>query len=139
MEDSFKEYKVGTTEKVIKRIVTLLEDKRNWPTSIEDLKIYKTLESQRNDLIQVEETIWRQKNIVVWIKQGDYNTKFFHGKTSQRKKMNSIKKLKDDNGCWWNGDVHCERILVDYFLIFLLLLILSRFGKCVTLFKGSLA
>lgn len=39
----------------------------------------------------------------------------FHGKAAQHRKINAIMKLKDDNGCWWKGEEHCEHILVDYF------------------------
>ncbi|CAI8593474.1 unnamed protein product [Vicia faba] len=59
--------------------------------------------------------MWRQRSRVVWLKQGDRNTNYFHGKASQRRNNNSINKLKDDMGCWWSGDIHCEMILVKYF------------------------
>lgn len=51
----------------------------------------------------------------IWLKHGDRNTKFFHGKEDQRRKTNIIKKLKDENGCWWRGDIHYERLLLNYF------------------------
>lgn len=73
------------------------------------------LESQRNNLLEVEEVIWRQQRMDLWLKHGDKNTKFFHGKADQRRKTNATRKLKDDNGIWWKGDDHCERILVHYF------------------------
>lgn len=56
-----------------------------------------------------------EKSRALWLKDGDRNTKFFHGKTSQRQRTNGIKKLRDDNGGWWRGDINCEQILVNYF------------------------
>jgi hypothetical protein len=46
---------------------------------------------------------------------GYRNTKFFHGKASQRKKTNCIKKLKDEDGVWWSGQENVEKVLLHYF------------------------
>ena len=42
-----------------------------------------------------EEIIWRQRSRMEWLKEGDLNTKFFHGRASMRKKKNKISRLKD--------------------------------------------
>lgn len=52
---------------------------------------------------------------MVWLRDGDRNTKFFHNKASQRAKTNGIKKIKDEEGVWWRGDDHIERVLINYF------------------------
>lgn len=39
--------------------------------------------------------------MAVWLQEKDRNTKFFHRKAKQRRKINSIIKLRDDNGMWW--------------------------------------
>lgn len=49
------------------------------------------------------------------MKDGDRNTKFFHRKASQRRKVNEITKLKDDQGIWWRGEENVEKILIHYF------------------------
>lgn len=74
-----------------------------------------TLKCQRNNLMHVEETMWHQRSRVLWLKQGDHNTKKIHGKASQMRSTNTINKLMGDLGCWWNEGLHCERILVNYF------------------------
>lgn len=51
LNDTFKCYRVGIVANEIKRIESLLEDEKNWSTSFKDLKSYKALESQRNNLI----------------------------------------------------------------------------------------
>lgn len=35
-----------------------------------------------------EETFWRNKSRVLWLEEGDKNTKFFHGLTQQRRARN---------------------------------------------------
>lgn len=45
-----------------------------------------------------EELMWHQRSRAMWLKEGDKKTRFFHNKASQRKKVNEIKKIKDENG-----------------------------------------
>lgn len=59
IEDSFREYKVGTTFKEIKRIEALLKENSNWAARENDLNQYKALEIPRNNFMLVEETISR--------------------------------------------------------------------------------
>lgn len=56
------------------------------------------------------------KRVGRWLEHGDKNTKFFHRKTEQRSKTNSIKKIKDEHGHWWSGEAHNKRLLINFFL-----------------------
>lgn len=51
----------------------------------------------------------------MWLRDRDINTKFFHGKASQRRKVNEISKLKDELGVWWRGEENVEKLLIHYF------------------------
>ena len=51
-----------------------------------------------NDLLQKQEIMWRQRSRVDWLKEGDLNTSFFHGRASMRKRKNKISKLKSSSG-----------------------------------------
>ena len=46
---------------------------------------------------------------------GDHNTKYFHTKTSRRKKKNTILKLMDDRGIWRESDSEVAEAAVSYF------------------------
>ena len=48
-------------------------------------------------------------------KNGDQNTKFFHGSTTQQKRKNFIKGLKDDNGVWYEDEEFFLGLLNDYY------------------------
>ena len=44
----------------------------------------KLLKSEINFLLDKEERMWRQRSRTSWLKNGDRNTRYFHGQASQR-------------------------------------------------------
>ena len=51
-----------------------------------------------------------------WLKHGDRNTKFFHSKASQRRRMNYIKGIKNANGVWVEEVEEVVEVASDYFM-----------------------
>lgn len=86
-----------------------------WSVEEEHMRKYNALEQQRSYLLRVKETLWSQRSRACWLKDGDCNTIFFHGKEDQRRRKNAIKRLKDYVGDWKNSQQQCENILVEYF------------------------
>lgn len=56
------------------------------------------LERQRSQILLDREEEWRLKSRAIWLSAGDENTKFFHNYAKGRKIMNTIWKLKDEEG-----------------------------------------
>lgn len=46
---------------------------------------FQEKQEKLNTLIVAEETYWRQRAKVYWLKDGDINSKFFHSAASSRK------------------------------------------------------
>lgn len=46
------------------------------------------------ELIKNEECAWRQSSRILWLKEGDNNTKFFHNSANSHKRSNHIDQLE---------------------------------------------
>ena len=52
--------------------------------------------SEVKNLLSLEEISWRQKLRMLWIKEGDNNTKFFHKVANSRRRFNHLSFLEVD-------------------------------------------
>jgi exonuclease III len=62
-----------------------------------------------------EETLWRQKSRIRWLKEGERNTKFFHRTTIARRSHNKILKIRDQDGIERESHQDIENTLVNHF------------------------
>ena len=94
--------------------------------SPEDHQLRDELKSEVVQIAHLVESSWRQKSRVLWLKEGDNNTKFFHKVTNSNRRHNFIGGLEVDRNMWfsfmnlciWNlrsGDL----ILMGYLLLLL--------------------
>ncbi|XP_075633992.1 uncharacterized protein LOC142606558 [Castanea sativa] len=75
----------------------------------------KLLEREVNQLLDKEAKMWGQRSRVMWLRDGDRNTKFFHSKASQRRRRNYITKLRDAMGNWCVGQEHVNATILDFY------------------------
>ncbi|KAL6185364.1 hypothetical protein ACLB2K_041498 [Fragaria x ananassa] len=73
------------------------------------------LENELQDLLHKEQTFWQQRSRVLWLAEGDLNTKFFHQRASNRKKKNTLKGLFNEDGVWCNDECEMEEIILRYY------------------------
>ncbi|KAL0355535.1 UNVERIFIED_CONTAM: hypothetical protein Sradi_4000400 [Sesamum radiatum] len=69
-----------------------------------------------DELLIMEELIWKQRAKAPWLKEGDRNTTFFHAKASERKHKKVIKRLKDDTGRQIEAELGVRRVILEYFV-----------------------
>ena len=59
--------------------------------------------------------MWHQRSRVQWLQSGEQNTKSFHGVSTQRKRRNFIKGLRDENGTWQENEEVVSGLLIEYY------------------------
>ena len=62
--------------------------------SLADRDSRKAVLSELDKLAHLEETSWRQKSRVLWLKEGDNNTKFFHKMANSNRRRNFMKRVE---------------------------------------------
>ncbi|GMJ02918.1 hypothetical protein HRI_003961000 [Hibiscus trionum] len=78
-------------------------------------ELARTLKVELEEILDMEESIWRQKARCEWVIGGDRNTKYYHALVNGRKKRNAIVCLKDDMGKWISDPEVLKRIALDFF------------------------
>ena len=73
-----------------------------------------TLLLELDKLAHFKETSWRQKSRVLWLKEGDNNTKFFHKMANSNRRWNFMEKLEVD-GTLYTSDSDIRNKAVDYY------------------------
>ncbi|KAM6545112.1 hypothetical protein CsatB_025848 [Cannabis sativa] len=83
--------------------------------TLEESRRLGHLKSALDSLLYKEEIYWRQRARVKWLNAGDRNTNFFHKHASFRKKTNTIKFLKTEDGSVVNTHEGIVTLITDYF------------------------
>ena len=61
-----------------------------------------------------EETFWKKRSTVLWLKIGDRNTTFFHRSTSIHKSRDTIDNIKYDNNVKLTKNEEIGNWVTDY-------------------------
>jgi hypothetical protein len=62
----------------------------------------RDIEKKLHDLYEREEIMYRQRSRQEWLKAGDRNTKYFQNRASHRKRKNTVRALRKDDGTLCN-------------------------------------
>ncbi|KAL8099132.1 hypothetical protein AgCh_031712 [Apium graveolens] len=64
------------------------------------VQCYREAMENYEKILAQQDDFWKQRAKQHWLQVEDSNSKFFHAYASARKKKNSIKQLKDEEGVW---------------------------------------
>ena len=99
----------------IKQLTKKIERMNKEELTEESREEVLTASKKLDDLLLKQEIFWAQRSRVSWLKHGDWNTKFFHSKASQRHKRNFILGIKNQQGNWVEDIIDVAEVAVDYF------------------------
>jgi hypothetical protein len=66
-------------------------------------------------LLEEDELKWRQRAKVLWLKEGDQNSKYFHAFVSQRKRANLVTQIADMGGHVRSTPEGVQQAFLEYF------------------------
>ena len=66
-------------------------------------------------LLEREAIMWQQRSRLLWAREGDRNTKYFHSCATRRHRKNLIESIRDDEGVWRVQQEEIGAVLVDYY------------------------
>ncbi|XP_061993936.1 uncharacterized protein LOC133711869 [Rosa rugosa] len=75
----------------------------------------KALQFRLNELLTINETYWRQRSRIQWLKEGDRNTPFFHRRASNRRSRNKVTGITNEEGMWTSDPDQISETLVRYY------------------------
>ncbi|XP_071909667.1 uncharacterized protein [Coffea arabica] len=85
--------------------------------------------------LTLEREYWKQKSTVKWIQLGDANTKIFHSVVKQRRSMNFIARVKEENGQSVEDEEGIKASAAQYFARFFSM---EREGRSPPVIDGTL-
>ncbi|CAM9004002.1 unnamed protein product [Rhodiola kirilowii] len=85
------------------------------PRSADVISRESALIKELDEWLSREEQMWQQRSRVLWLREGDNNTAFFHQKASARRKTNTIVHLRNTEGALCYDQSSLETIAVRYF------------------------
>ncbi|KAL0355668.1 UNVERIFIED_CONTAM: LINE-1 retrotransposable element O protein [Sesamum radiatum] len=108
--NSFKErrHRIEVLEKILTKI-------RSRPLTGEVKNKEDKVRRELEGLLLEDEVYWRQRGKIQWLKGGDKNTSFFHRAASNRKRINSIFRLRDAHGNWIEKNEEIRNWIETYF------------------------
>nr|KYP35970.1 Transposon TX1 uncharacterized [Cajanus cajan] len=76
---------------------------------------FSEVQTRLYTLLIQEETFWKQRSKIYWLKDGDCNTKFFHAIASSRRKHNLIQHLTRNDGSMATDQTGICKVAHTYF------------------------
>lgn len=107
--------KTHPDEVEIKRIQKRVEELSMADPTVENRDEFLAASKSLDDLLLKQEIYWAQRSRVSWLKHGDRNTKYFHSKSSQRRRRNFIHEVRDQNNHWVEEPERVVGVAIEYF------------------------
>jgi hypothetical protein len=106
--------KFGKVDETLKKKKEQLLELQN-RSNLGSLEEIKSIQAEINDILEHEDMRWKQRAKQHWYLAGDKNTQFFHSWANQRRKLNSIRSVTDDEGRVWRRRNEVSKIFVDFY------------------------
>ena len=104
----------GNVRQELKQLNEELERLRAEPTRVGPSHAEIKIVDRIVELSYREEIMWKQRSRIMWLAEGDNNTRFFHLRASQRKKRNTITRLRKVDGQFTEDEGEIAEIISSF-------------------------
>jgi hypothetical protein len=111
---SWSKVNFGAVTSELEKIMAKMEELSRQDPSLAEEEM-RGLRQRMNELLYQEEMMWLQRSRIAWLKEGDWNTKYFHQKAAGRAKKNTIKLLKKHDGQVTRDKKEMESLTTNFF------------------------
>ncbi|KAL2931883.1 hypothetical protein RDABS01_037293 [Bienertia sinuspersici] len=105
----------GSFAKEMRACRKQMQDLMEEPQTEEVLAKARTIDRRMDELENREELYWKQRSRQEWLMIGDKNTSFFHQKAKQRREVNSIKRIYDQAGIYFDEEGQISEVFASFF------------------------
>ena len=82
--------------------------------SSEEHSLREVCKAELESVAHSEEVFWRQKSRILWLKEGDNNTKFFHKMANSQRRCNYMDKVEVDGAVYEDESEIREQVVHFY-------------------------
>lgn len=79
-------------------------------------KLEQSLLDEWNDILNQEDSYWKQRARIQWLSTGERHTKFFHASAKQKQRRLQIAQLKTPDGDWCSDDLQLQEMARQCYL-----------------------
>ncbi|KAL0386045.1 UNVERIFIED_CONTAM: hypothetical protein Sradi_2998800 [Sesamum radiatum] len=105
----------GNITRCIKELEKRLKVAENIDINTVSKKCIADSRAELEELLEREETLWKQRGKALWLKEGSRNTSFFHARATEKCQHKEIKRLKMANGEVTVEPSEIQRTIMDYY------------------------
>jgi hypothetical protein len=105
----------GSVHRKVQKLGAQLDNLWNKPASPQRDDLINAKTRELDECLYREEMFWRQRSHVMWLREGEQNTKYFRRKATWRQKKNNSSKLKDDFGNWVDNPADLAAMTTNFF------------------------
>jgi hypothetical protein len=106
----------GSVQKEIRSLRAKLHEAKEQALASNSMLEVRELERQLHEMFEREEVMYRQRSRQEWLKSGDRNTRFFQNRASHRRRKNTVRFLKRDDGSRCDTDVGMREMAQAFYL-----------------------
>ena len=105
----------GSVQRELERLKKLLVEAESIAMASGNKFRVRQLKKEIEVLLDRESTMWAKRSRLLWARNGDRSTKYFHSRATRRFRRNKVEGIRDKEGNWRDQQHDIVVVLVDYF------------------------